>query len=87
MSHSHSSSNSADVLEQLRAAVLAAIPDAVVQVSGGGGHYELDVVSPVFAGKTPLQSQRLVYSAIKHLMAGDSAPVHAVDSLRTRAPN
>jgi acid stress-induced BolA-like protein IbaG/YrbA len=87
MSHSHSSSNSADVLDQLRAAVLGAIPDAVVEVSGGGGHYEIDVVSAVFAGKTPLQSQRLVYSAIKHLMAGNTAPVHAVDSLRTRTPS
>jgi acid stress-induced BolA-like protein IbaG/YrbA len=87
MSHSHSSHPSSEVLAQIKSAVLAAIPDAIVQVSGGGGHYELDVVSTAFAGKTPLQSQRLVYSAIKHLMAGDSAPVHAVDSLRTRLPS
>ena len=85
MSHSPSNANS-NILEQLECAVLAAIPDAIVTVSGGGGHFQLDVVSSVFAGKTPLQSQRLVYSAIKHLMAGDAAPVHAVDSLRTRVP-
>ncbi|MFZ6184907.1 hypothetical protein [Nannocystis pusilla] len=30
--------------------------------------------------------QRLVYGAIAHLMAGDMAPVHAVDSLRTIVP-
>ena len=30
-----------------------------------------------------LESQRLVYSAITHLMKGDMAPVHAIDSLKT----
>jgi acid stress-induced BolA-like protein IbaG/YrbA len=86
MSHSHPGGEGRDLLAELKTAVLAAIPDAVVQVSGGGGHFELDVVSPVFAGKSPLQSQRLVYSAIKHLMAGNAAPVHAIDALRTRVP-
>ena len=62
------------------------IPDAVVAVSGGGGHYRIDVVSAVFAGKSPLERQRLVLSAIKHLINGDRAPVHAVDELRTRTP-
>ena len=31
-----------------------------------------------------LESQRLVLGSIKHLMAGDLAPVHAVDSIVTR---
>jgi acid stress-induced BolA-like protein IbaG/YrbA len=62
------------------------IPDAVVAVSGSGGHYRIDVVSTVFAGKSMLENQRLVLSAIKHLLAGDLAPVHAVDSLTTRTP-
>jgi stress-induced morphogen len=44
------------------------------------------VTSSAFAGKSMLQSQRMVYSAIAHLMKGDLAPVHAVDSLRTRTP-
>ena len=30
--------------------VKAKIPDAVVQVQGGGGHYKIDVVSTVFEG-------------------------------------
>ena len=58
----------------------------VKAVSGGGGHYRIDVVSAVFAGKSMLESQRLVLSAIKHLINGDRAPVHAVDALTTRAP-
>lgn len=74
------------VEDAIAAAVKQQIPDAVVAVSGGGGHYRIDVVSPVFAGRTMLENQRLVLSAIKHLINGDRAPVHAVDSLTTRAP-
>lgn len=62
------------------------MPGAQVTVRGGGGHFSIEVISELFAGKNPVQSQRLVYSAIKHLMAGDNAPVHAVDSLQTRVP-
>lgn len=72
--------------DAIRTAVVAKLPDAVVEVAGGGGHYRIDVVSPWFTGKSMLESQRAVLSAIKHLMAGDRAPVHAVDSLTTRAP-
>jgi len=43
-------------------------------------------VSTAFAGKNMLESQRLVLGAIKHLLAGERAPVHAVDSLTTRTP-
>ena len=66
--------------------VKAKIPDAVISVSGGGGHYKIEVVSPVFAGKSMLENQRLVLGAIKHLINGNAPPVHAVDSLITRAP-
>ena len=65
--------------------IKAKIPDAVVEVSGGGGHYTITVVSPVFSGKSMLESQRLVLGSIKHLINGDRAPVHAVDSLITRS--
>ncbi len=75
-----------DINARVRAAILEAIPDAQVEVSGARGHFTIEVVSPVFDGKTAVQSQRLVYAAIKHLMAGDEAPVHAVDSLKTRVP-
>jgi acid stress-induced BolA-like protein IbaG/YrbA len=58
---------------------------ADVEVDGAGGHFTIGVTSEVFAGKGLLESQRLVYGAIAHLMKGDRAPVHAVDSLKTRA--
>ena len=72
--------------DAIRSAIQSAIEGATVEVSGGGGHFTIAVVSPVFAGKGMLESQRLVYGAIAHLMKGDRAPVHAVDSLKTRTP-
>jgi stress-induced morphogen len=86
MSSSHPTEFRGSVLDALRDAIAREIPDAVIEVTGGGGHYSIDVTSPVFAGKSMLASQRLVYSAIAHLMSGDTAPVHAVDNLRTKAP-
>lgn len=74
------------VEDAIRTAICERAPDAVVQVEGGGGHYRIAVVSTVFAGKSMLESQRFVLSAIKHLLAGDRAPVHAVDSLVTKTP-
>lgn len=74
------------VEDAISSSVKGQMPDAVVEVAGGGGHYRIVVVSTAFAGKTMLQSQRLVLSAIKHLINGDRAPVHAVDSLVTRTP-
>ena len=76
-----------DVLAAIRTAILDKIPDASVQVEpGSGGHYTIAVVSPVFAGKNMVESQRLVYGAIAHLMKGDGAPVHAIDKLTTKTP-
>ncbi len=76
-----------DILEAIRESVKKALPDAVVDVHGGNGHYTLAVTSQGFAGKGPVDSQRLVYGAIAHLMKGDRAPVHAVDSLKTKVPS
>ncbi len=72
--------------QQVKSAIEGAIPDATVSVAGGGGHFEIEVISPVFEGQRTLARQRLVYSAIQHLMAGDTAPVHAVDRLECRTP-
>ena len=74
------------VTDSIRNAIMGAIADAQVEVSGGGGHYTIAVISKVFEGKSMLESQRLVYGAITELMAGDNAPVHAVDTLTTRTP-
>lgn len=74
------------VEDAIRSAVCERMADATVEVSGGGGHYTIKVVSTAFAGKSMLEQQRLVLSAIKHLINGERPPVHAVDSLVTRVP-
>ena len=74
------------VTDAIRESIVAAIEGADVEVNGGGGHYSIVVTSTIFEGKNRVAAQRLVYSAIAHLMAGDMAPVHAVDSLRTLTP-
>lgn len=86
MASHHPTDFHGSVIDALRDAIEKELPDAKVQVTGGGGHFSIDVVSTAFAGKNMLQSQRLVYSAITHLMSGDMAPVHAIDSLTTRVP-
>jgi len=75
-----------DVLAAIRHAIGEKLPGAVVDVTGGGGHYSIGVTSPAFSGKSMLESQRLVYAAITHLMSGNQPPVHAVDRLITKAP-
>jgi len=79
----HPTDFTGSVNDALRDSIRAALPDAKVEVAGGGGHYSLVVTSKAFEGKGMVESQRLVYSAIAHLMKGEMAPVHAVDSLRT----
>jgi stress-induced morphogen len=75
-----------DTTSAIRAAVLDKLPDATVEVTtNGGGHFAVSVTSPAFRGRTMLESHRLVYAAIAPLMAGDTAPVHAIDTLRTVA--
>ena len=82
----HLTSFEGSVSDAVRDSIAKVIPDAKIDVTGGGGHYTIVVISTVFAGKRPLENQRLVYGAIAHLMAGDAAPVHAVDSLKTLTP-
>ena len=76
-----------DICAALRNAIVAALPDAKVEVNPNSpGHFEIKVVSTAFADKSMVKKQQLVYAAIKDLMAGDNAPVHAIDRLKTDTP-
>ncbi len=68
------------------AAIQGAVAGAAIEVRGDGRHFQISVVSAEFAGKSTLERHRLVLGALKELMAGDDAAVHAVDSLSTRTP-
>jgi acid stress-induced BolA-like protein IbaG/YrbA len=75
------------VSEQIRDAIIGSLPGAKVRVTPGSpGHFTIAVVAEEFRGKPRLACQRLVYKAITPLMAGERAPVHAVDSLETTPP-
>ena len=75
-----------DICAAIRTSIQTRLPNAKVDVEGGGGHYTINVVDDAFRGKGPVENQRMVYGAIAHLMKGDRAPVHAVDRLTTKAP-
>ncbi len=75
------------VVSDLQSAIESAIEGADVQVRAASpGHFEIRVVSPVFADQSRVQQQQRVYAAIAHLMKGDAPPVHAVDQLQTLIP-
>ena len=77
-----------DISEEIRSAILEAIPDAEVEViPGGPGHFEIRVVASVFQGESRVRQQQLVYAAITHLMSGPNPPVHAVDKLDCALPD
>ncbi len=72
--------------EQMKALIADALPDADVIVQNNGpGHYVVKVVSSAFEGKRTIAQHRLVLSALKPVMAGTSAPVHAIDRLITES--
>jgi acid stress-induced BolA-like protein IbaG/YrbA len=76
------------LVAQLADAVRGALPDAQVEVQAGSpGHFAIRVTSATFEGLSRVRQQQQVYAAIEHLMAGDAAPVHAIDRLITQTPS
>lgn len=66
--------------------IKAGIPDADVQVqdlTGGGDHYQVIVVSPAFEGKGKVQQHQLVYKSVQQAMSTEA--IHAL-SLKTYTP-
>ncbi len=72
--------------EQVEAMIKAALPDAQVQVqdlTGGGDHYQVTVVSSQFEGKGLVQQHQLVYGAVRQAMSTEA--IHAL-ALKTYTP-
>lgn len=71
--------------QDIESKIKAAIPDAQVtlrDLTGTADHWEAEVVSAAFAGKTPIQRHRMVFDALAEEMKG---PIHAL-TLKTRTP-
>jgi BolA protein len=85
-------SSRAQTIEQLLRETLDAAHVEVVDDSarhaghsgaaGGGGHFNVLVVSPQFVGLSRVEAHRLVYRALVSLMASD---IHALE-IRTLTP-
>ena len=72
--------------EEIEAMIVAAIPDARVEISdlkGDGDHYSAKVLSPSFAGMSRVREHQAVYAALKGKMGTD---LHALQ-LETAIPS
>jgi acid stress-induced BolA-like protein IbaG/YrbA len=72
--------------QQVEAMIKAQMPDAQVQVqdlTGGGDHYQVTVVSSEFEGKRLIQQHQLVYGALREAMSTEA--IHAL-GLKTYTP-
>jgi acid stress-induced BolA-like protein IbaG/YrbA len=63
--------------------IRAGMPEAQVQVTGDGRHFEATVISPVFAGKSLIQKHRMVMETVKQQIASDE--LHAL-SIKAYTP-
>ena len=73
--------------QEVCTAIQRSIPDAHVTVedlSGGGDHLQVNVVSNAFAGLSLVRQHQLVYGALKEELATEA--IHAL-ALNTTIPN
>lgn len=78
-----------DLMRKIRAAFKGSLSlkkARVVKVKPLGDRVLVYVVSPLFAGKTPLQKQRLVSKAMRETGALTSADLRRVGLVRTLTP-
>ncbi|MEB3312669.1 MAG: BolA family transcriptional regulator [Cyanobacteriota bacterium] len=72
--------------DQVSTLIRDSLPEAEVQVqdlTGGGDHYQVLVVSPAFAGRTLVQQHQLMYAAVREAMSSEA--IHAL-ALKTYTP-
>jgi acid stress-induced BolA-like protein IbaG/YrbA len=72
--------------DQVQSMIRTGLPDAEVQVqdlTGGGDHYQVVVVSTLFEGKTLVQRHQLVYRALQQAMSSEA--IHAL-TMKTYTP-
>ncbi|MEB3202890.1 MAG: BolA/IbaG family iron-sulfur metabolism protein [Synechococcus sp.] len=73
--------------DQVKAAITVAMPDATVEVedlTGGGDHLQVTVVSMAFSGLSRVRQHQLVYGALRQELASEA--IHAL-ALQTSTPS
>ena len=73
--------------DQVTSMIQAGLSDAIVKVddlTGGGDHYQVTVVSSQFEGCSLVQQHQLVYKAVKEAMSSEA--IHAL-ALKTYTPD
>jgi len=71
--------------ETLEGFLTEAFPDAEIiltDLAGDNDHWQAEIVSPQFAGKSRVMQHQMVYAALKGTMGGE---LHAL-ALKTSAP-
>lgn len=71
---------------QVKEMIEVAIPDAQVEVqdlTGGGDHYQVVVISSQFEGKGRVKQHQMVYNSLQQAMSSEA--IHAL-ALRTYTP-
>lgn len=63
--------------DEIKAMLATHFPDAHIEVGGDGYHFDVLVVSEVFAGLTPVKKQQLVYAALNDKIIDGS--LHAIN--------
>lgn len=72
--------------DQVTTMIKTQLPDAQVQVqdlTGGGDHYQVTVISSAFAGQSLVKQHQMVYGAVRGAMASEA--IHAL-ALKTYTP-
>jgi stress-induced morphogen len=73
--------------DQVRDAIRRVLPDALVEVedlTGGGDHLQVSVVSGAFAGLSRVKQHQMVYGALRSELASEA--IHAL-ALKTSLPS
>jgi acid stress-induced BolA-like protein IbaG/YrbA len=71
---------------QVESMIKTGLPDAQIQIqdlTGGGDHYQVVVISSTFEGKGLVQQHQIVYGTVQQAMSSEA--IHAL-SLKTYTP-
>ncbi len=70
--------------DEIKQAVLTAIPDSEIELAAEGNHLHIRVVSHTFSGLNAVKRQQLVYASLNRFI--ESGEVHAVH-MKTLTPD